>query len=116
MMTRKKLKIPKKIKIGYLTHKVVYGHIKSSKKEDYRLGETHSYKGIIKIAPANKTVEKETLLHEILHAALAVSGQTQFLTAKEEERIVSSLSPYIFQILRDNPILVSYLTESENEL
>lgn len=39
----------------------------------------------------------ETLCHEVLHAAIAVSGLNHQL--EDEERIVATLSPYIAQAL-----------------
>lgn len=39
----------------------------------------------------------ETLIHEIMHAAIAVSGLNSHL--EDEERIVATIAPYISQAL-----------------
>ena len=60
------------------------------------------------------TVERETVLHELLHA---VWGQT-FLSRRypdnagdsEGEGIIDELAPRILALLRDNPRLITYLT------
>lgn len=55
---------------------------------------------------------KETLLHEILHAAWF----NAFPNAAEswdayEERFIRAMAPVLLGVLRDNPALVRYLTE-----
>lgn len=56
---------------------------------------------------------KETLLHEILHAAWerAFPGAADSWDAYEE-RFIRDMSPVLLGILRDNPTLVRYLTET----
>lgn len=60
-------------------------------------------------------VERETMLHEALHA---IWNQTLLdkLYPDEEpdspgEAIISTLAPRLLAVLRDNPQLVAYLTE-----
>jgi hypothetical protein len=52
---------------------------------------------------------RDTLLHEILHAAFSLIGAN--LAHNTEERIVRSLAPAMLALLRENPALVAYLTE-----
>lgn len=49
--------------------------------------------------------ERDTVLHELLHAALLVMGKGR------EEEIVSALSPVLLDVLRSNPELVAYLVD-----
>lgn len=56
---------------------------------------------------------RETLLHEVLHA----SWERAFPNAADswdayEERFIRAMSPVILGVLRDNPTLVRYLTET----
>lgn len=55
-------------------------------------------------------VERDTLLHEILHGIIATFGAPLDLDRAEEERIVATLAPVLLGVLRENPLLVSYLT------
>jgi hypothetical protein len=70
--------------------------------------------GEILIAPAHDDAEKETLLHETLHAiidqtALATDGAP--LAGAAEEQVVRTLSPLLFHTLRTNPAFVRWLVE-----
>lgn len=65
-------------------------------------------------AKLGPTVEREVVVHELLHA---VWGQT-FLTRRfpdngsdsEGEGIICELAPRLLALLRDNPRLLTYLT------
>jgi hypothetical protein len=50
--------------------------------------------------------ERDTLLHEILHVASNVVGQDL------KERQILALAPVLLDVLRRNPELVAYLTET----
>jgi len=55
-------------------------------------------------------IERETTLHEALHAALA---QTAFRhNLESEEELVSSLAPILLSLLRDNPDWVAWLCQT----
>lgn len=49
----------------------------------------------------------ETLLHEVIHACAASTGGLDF--TDDEEGSVKRLSPLLFGVLRDNPMLMRYL-------
>lgn len=55
----------------------------------------------------------DTYLHEALHAIFHVAAlhQTLNLDHGDEERVVASLAPQVLLLLRDNPRVVSYLTQ-----
>jgi hypothetical protein len=54
--------------------------------------------------------ERDTVLHEVLHALLGVGGAAG-LSSDEEETVVRLLAPTMLDVLRRNPVLVRYLTE-----
>lgn len=60
--------------------------------------------------------QRETLLHESLHAMLAV-GQLDALMAGSmegfDEHLVSALAPILLSWMRDNPDVVVYLIECQ---
>jgi hypothetical protein len=55
----------------------------------------------------------DTFLHEALHAIVHVAAlhQTLHLDHAEEECMVAALTPQILLLLRDNPRVVTYLTQ-----
>jgi hypothetical protein len=58
----------------------------------------------------HRSQDRETLLHELLHAAWTNTALDQDHDAEAQERIVASLAPWLLGTLRDNPALVGYLT------
>lgn len=52
--------------------------------------------------------ERDTVLHELLHAIASVIQV--FADPGEEERAVSAISPWLLSLVRDNPELIAYLT------
>ena len=65
----------------------------------------------INISPdAHDLVARSTLLHECLHAVVSDSGLKPRWD-EDEELYVSVLERGLFNLLRDNPALVEYLTE-----
>lgn len=61
------------------------------------------------IAPQPKDNERETLLHEALHAVLDSINVRDMLSHKQEEQLVSRLSPPLLDVLRRNPEFTGYL-------
>ena len=55
---------------------------------------------------------RETLMHEILHAVIFMSGYAKVtaLDQEAEERLVVMLSPWLTQFIRDNPDTLAYMT------
>ena len=51
---------------------------------------------------------RDTLLHEVLHAAWSVNPPLD--DEDQEERVVAALAPWLLLALRDNPDLVAFLT------
>lgn len=50
-----------------------------------------------------------TLTHELLHAMFHAAGDP--LREKTEEKAVTALAPVLVSFLRDNPHIISFLTE-----
>jgi hypothetical protein len=56
---------------------------------------------------------RDTVLHEVLHAILWVSGLAfnEQMSEETEERIIRNLTPWLLDLLRKNPKLITYLLE-----
>ena len=88
------------------------------------LGYTDNTAQDISVAPGmGPLLERETVLHEVLHAVFAVTGSRELIIhdGQEEhpkkddpygleERVIRALCTTLFGVLRDNPDLVAYLT------
>lgn len=55
-------------------------------------------------------IQKDTLLHEALHAMLATAGMRDAIDSEVEERVVKRLSPILRLFLKENPHVYTYLT------
>lgn len=70
--------------------------------------------GEILVSPDTLDVEKETLVHEILHALIeqtALASDGGPLSGDHEEQTVRTLSPLLYHTLRHNTALVRWLIE-----
>jgi hypothetical protein len=56
-------------------------------------------------------VERETVLHELIHAMWHQTGLDRKFKDSDEEEVAWSLAPRILALLKHNPDLVSYLVE-----
>ena len=100
---------PTKFKSGYYTWKIKWS---PEKAEELFSKTCSSTKTITIYKQENKQVERETLLHEILHVALedkadAIFNYEEKLECKEEN-LIRLLSPVLMNIL-ENKQLVRYL-------
>lgn len=113
--------MPTSIMVGAYRWTIVSGDPTATKKmrkkgkgDEELFGTTTLKTATITIAhDLDAIIERETLLHEVLHACYAVAGNPHhLLTGKgmdHEEVAVATLSPTLFGVLRANPALVSYL-------
>ena len=62
-------------------------------------GECLRMSNTIRVQKTTHDHERDTLLHELIHAALAVTGVTHDLDDKEEERLVRAIAPVLNDIL-----------------
>ena len=77
-------------------------------------GITHAHtQEILILNKGSEATIRDTLLHEILHAALSSAGTSHAMTLvpseHREEIIVAGLTPVLLDILRDNHGLTKYL-------
>jgi len=56
-----------------------------------------------------ETFERETLLHELLHAMFDMTGLSHELGVEKEENIIRRLSPVLLDFLMSNPHILPYL-------
>lgn len=58
-------------------------------------------------------VQRETILHETLHAVFYLHKLDRYLSSKEDdgEEFIDALSPALLAVLRQNPALVRYLMD-----
>jgi hypothetical protein len=112
------MKPPRTVKVGVHTYKVVADKAAidalSASSGEGKLGECDSSALTITIDPTMAdTMEKETVVHELLHACCDLAGlqEDPGMDSAGEERVVRRLSPLILDVLRANPSLVRYLTE-----
>lgn len=98
--------MPKTVKVGVHTYSVVR---KPKILLPDRLGEC-DFDGlqILVRERLKKSIARETLLHELLHACTYPSLNDKTLT---DEDFVTAVSPALLQVLQDNPELVEYLTQ-----
>ncbi len=71
-------------------------------------GETDQERLLIRMQPdLAPEFERETLMHELLHACYRTAGIDS--TVEREEQIVSGISPFLLDALRRSPGLAAYL-------
>ncbi|OLT26528.1 hypothetical protein BJF83_20805 [Nocardiopsis sp. CNR-923] len=113
-------RVPDRVRVGHLHLQVLIDQGAIDAASEERDGPLSGYSDAeqqrIVLAPgAGPDFEAETLLHELLHMCLRVSGRDPNEDAKAEvddieESTVNSMSGPLLAILRDNPDLVAYLT------
>lgn len=62
-------------------------------------GDCQASKNLIRVLASTDSNERDTVWHEIKHAALAIGGQGQHLGNRQEENIVSSTTPIEIEAL-----------------
>jgi hypothetical protein len=68
--------------------------------KDEHVGETDGVERTIKVKKSlTNTIKNDTMVHEICHAILYVSGQTEGLTEEQEEGIVLALEHGLTQVM-----------------
>ena len=109
------MNVPAQIALGPHTYEIRSDHETSTLlREDGKAGDSLRARLIIRVdAEVPHTSVAETLLHETLHCIWDLTPLRD-ASDDEEERIVSALAPYLLDVLRRNPKLVTYLTAKEN--
>ena len=90
---QRKMKIPKKLKIGAQIYKILFVHAEDI---ENGCGEVNAARNIIKLRKdMPTTATEETLLHEIIHA----------VSPGLSEAVVGNLAHSLHQVLSDNKML-----------
>lgn len=105
---------PSQIRIGPMTWRVCYNSHKldamTCDDEGHHHGSCNGVSGTIYVRGSDPVdVQRDTLLHEVLHAISATYG---IEWVKDEERMVSRLAPVLLQVLQANPGLVVALASA----
>lgn len=101
----------KKVRINGHHYDLAY-YDKSNIRKDECYGECQKHRNQILIAPnLNKSVEKETVIHEMLHAIWSEYSLDNFFPEEQEEVLVTTLAKGIHSVLENNPKLMNYLKE-----
>lgn len=105
-------KLPESIDVGPFTYTVVTDELdvlRTCVSEHKELLGFHDEKALrIVVDPSQAPgQQRDTLLHELLHAVAAMTGAD---LGDNEEKVVRRLSPALLDLLRRNPNLVRFLT------
>lgn len=104
--------IPKKVKVLSKTYSIIVDeHIWNE--GTGASGLCKPWKTQIHVAKGelNEQQERDTVLHEVMHAIFSEMGlTTDFKEENEEEKIVRCMATGLLAVLRENPALVKYLT------
>lgn len=108
------MKRPRRVEVGPFRFRVRWSrkatHAAACADGDLVLGSCSHRTETITVDPDQTPgMQRDTLLHECLHAVLGNSGAQ--LEDDEEERLVRTLSPLLLDLLRRNPTLVRFLLE-----
>ena len=96
------MKIPKKVKVGAHTYKVVF----RDDLDDENFGVCRPRKLTMFIdETVERTQQEETFFHEILHAIFKQEGMSNPLTYEKEESQVQRLGHARYQVLIENDLL-----------
>lgn len=109
---------PSSIRVGPFDYRVHVGgpewDLAAAREGEDLRGETdHRALRIVVCPGMHPARTRNTVMHEALHAAFAVSGQPldDMKDLDPEENAVRVLTAPLLGVLRDNPGLVAYLTE-----
>lgn len=99
--------MPKSVRVGPFTMRI---QITDDILPD-KLGQLKETQLRILIAPDQAPVmERDTVLHEVLHACFLTVNMRDAVDFETEERVVMRLATVLLQVLRSNHQLVDYLT------
>jgi hypothetical protein len=110
---RKTPPLPTSIDVGPLTYAItddVLSHkLAEHESKSALYGKCDHMALVISLNPDQAPGQaRGTLLHESLHAVIAVSGVK--IGSDEEEALVSAIEMPLLALLRDNPVWVAFLT------
>lgn len=114
MTARKEPPMPDKVKVGPLTYDIKndsLAHMLAEYEQKAGLyGRCDNPKQALILSPDLAPGQlRATLVHEILHAVINVSG-VSLGNDDAEERAVAAIEMPLLGVIRDNPALIAYLT------
>jgi len=99
------MKLPKKVRVG--GHDIDVAAVVMDKGG---WGEYRPADGVIELnAEASPSQQATTLVHEILHVCFQEVGLNLHFKPTQEEQIVRSLEPLLYQVIRDNPAVIKFI-------
>ncbi|HXH58456.1 hypothetical protein [Iamia sp.] len=102
---------PDNLQVGAHTYRVLVDHDGLVGVHADNRGSTHNETLTIALdGSLAATLQRETLLHETIHAAWDQTALTALEVQEQQEVVVTAFAPVLVAILRDNPKLVAYLT------
>lgn len=105
------MSIPSHVLVGPYLYKVTVEERQSS--GDDLFGECDVHTQTVYLSPGQaRDSMADSLLHEVLHAIWAASGLHD--GRYNEEQCVRGITTWLLLVLRDNPELVTYLTETDH--
>lgn len=114
MTPRKRPEMPTEIKVGPLAYSVTADSLSQILAEHSSRSSLHGQcdnKALsIMLAPDQAPMAmKSTLVHEVLHAVISTAGFD--IEYEAEERLIRVLEAPLFQLIRDNPELIAWLSD-----
>lgn len=97
------MNIPEKVKIGWREYRIVQGEHRTADKGGDLYGEIKYEENEIYLYNRLSLDEKAvTLLHEIVHGVLYLSGRNK---ERNDEGLVTAISENLYQVIKENPEL-----------
>lgn len=99
---------PEKLKLGNHDYTIEWGYIPFDC--EFLYGRTNPRLTLMEINDGvAKSQQRDTLLHEILHAVITETHLT--FDGNAEEEIIRVVTPLLLGVLRENPGVVKWLSE-----
>lgn len=77
------------------------------------LGQTSYSPKLIQLREVSPEVvldrQRETMLHEVLHATIHAAGMDFMFEGDQEEHVVTALAPHLLAVMKENHRLMAYL-------
>jgi len=106
---QKKNELPQKIKIGWREYKIIQDEIVQA---DGEAGNVVYRYNRITINPKLPIQEQQvTLIHEIFHTIFFLIGRD----IGSDEHFMNGFSEHIYQVVKDNPELMRFLSDAKEE-
>jgi hypothetical protein len=99
--------LPSSIRIGEIVFDVSYSEF-----DGELLGRTDTDRARIRIAEnvSPPDMERDTLLHEILHALLFYASLDDIVSKEVEEQFVRRMTPLLHALIRQNKGMIEYVS------